>query len=337
MPIELPGNFRIVCVDALAPKLRGIFDELLPAGSFASSDDGILETLAADAGAFLTRGRPVTGELIQKAKPLAGIQVLGRYPDRVDLEAARARGVPVATMPHGGAMAVADHTMALLLALARKIVPGHLGVVAAEHEGLGKTPALTSEWNFAFNWLGFPDVTEINRKTIGLIGLGEIGREVARRAQGFDMPVLYFQRRRLDPSWEEKLSVRYAELEDLLPRADIVSLHAPHTEETASLLDARRIGLMKPSAFLVNTSRGGLVDEGALAESLENGTIAGAALDVFVEEPLPRHHPFTRLPNVVLAPHTGGGSGGGQKLLIRQAIENVARMARGEQPENLVE
>lgn len=232
-------------------------------------------------------------------------------------------------------MAVADHTMALLLALARKIVPGHRGVVEAKHEALGKTPAPTSEWSFAFNWLGFPDVVEINRKTMGLVGFGEIGREVARRARGFDMPVLYHQRTRLPPEWEQKLEARFAPLDELLERSDVVSLHAPHTDETASLVDARRLALMKPSAFLVNTSRGGLVDEGALAKALESGAIAGAALDVFVEEPLPRDHPFTKLPNVVLAPHTGGGSGGGQKLLIRQALENVARMARGEEPDNL--
>ena len=174
-------------------------------------------------------------------------------------------------------------------------------------------------------------MAEINRKTLGLIGFGEIGMEVARRARGFDMEVLYYRRRPLPAVWEERLGVRRADLEELLETSDFVSLHAPHTPETEKLLNQERLTLMKPSAVLVNTSRGGLVDEDALARALSERRVAGAALDVFIEEPLPKDHAFNNLENVVLSPHTGGGSGGGQKLLIHQVLENVARFrTRGE-------
>jgi phosphoglycerate dehydrogenase-like enzyme len=261
---------------------------------------------------------------------------MGRFPDRVDLVAAEKAGVPVAVMPHGGAIAVAEHTMALMLAVVRKIIPGHAGVVDGGYQTRGLEPAPTTEWQFAFNWLGFKDVVELRGKTLGLVGLGEIGREVARRAKSFDMSILYHQRRRIPERYEQILGVRKVPLEELLRDSDIVSLHAPHTPETEKILDRRRLALMKPTALLINTARGGLVDEKALVERLERRRLAGAGLDVFVEEPLPFDHPLIDLDNVVLAPHTGGGSGGGQKKLIGQVIENIARVVKGEAPINQV-
>ena len=337
--LDIPLN--VVCVDPLAPKLQRLFKQELPEERFAcpsgSSAAELLE-VANDADVLLTRGRAIGADLIEKTRGRVKlVHVLGRHPLSVDLPAALDAGITVATMPHGGAMAVADHTMALLLAVVRKIVPGHLGVLSGAYEKLEREPQLTTEWNFAFNWLGFPDVVEINRKTLGLIGFGEIGMEVARRARGFDMEVLYHRRRPLPGVWEERLGVRRADLEELLETSDFVSLHAPHTPETEKLLNQERLTLMKPSAVLVNTSRGALVDEDALARALSDRRIAGAALDVFIEEPLPKDHAFNNLENVVLSPHTGGGSGGGQKLLIHQVLENVARFARGEKPLNLVE
>ena len=229
---------------------------------------------------LLTRGRAVGADLIEKARGrLRLVHVLGRHPLQVDLAAARTAGVTVATMPHGGAMAVADHTMALLLAVARKIVPGHLGVASGAYEALGREPQPTSEWSFAFNWLGFPNVVEIHGKTLGLVGFGEIGMEVARRALGFDMEVLYYRRHPISEVWEKKLGVRRAPLEALLETFDVVSLHAPHTPETEKLLNRDRLAHMKPSSILVNTSRGALVDEEALAVALAEDRIAGAGLD----------------------------------------------------------
>ncbi|MGH9319993.1 MAG: 2-hydroxyacid dehydrogenase [Vicinamibacteria bacterium] len=337
---SFPAGFRIVVADPLPPRMEALFRSLGRADLFAwptgDSEEELFHCVR-DAKVLLARRREISGEVFSAAPELRLVHVLGRYPDRVDLKAARRRDVIVATRPHGGAMAVADHTMALLLAVARKIVAGHQGVVHGDYEGAGKSPEKTSEWSFAFNWLSFPDVVEINGKTLGIVGLGEIGREVARRARGFDMKVLYHQRRPLALEWEKRLEVQGASLEALLETSDFVSLHAPHTSETESVLNADRISRMKPTAIVVNTARGGLVDEQALVRALQDGRIAGAGLDVFHFEPLPKNDPLIRLPNVVLSPHLGGGSSGGQKLFLRQVLENVARFARGEQPEGAVE
>jgi phosphoglycerate dehydrogenase-like enzyme len=289
------------------------------------------------AQALVTRHRSITAELMAKVgNPLKLIQVMGRLPDRVDLGAARKLGIPVAVMPHGGAIAVAEHTMALMLSLARVLLPGHLGVVEGRYRERGLSPEITSEWNFAFNWLGFGNVTELRGKTLGLVGLGEIGREVARRAKSFDMVILYYQRHRIPERYEDLLGVRKVPIEDLLRESDFVSLHAPHTQATEHLLNAAKLALMKPTACLVNTARGGLIDEDALVDCLRGGKLAGAGLDVFREEPLPENHPLTGLDNVVLAPHVGGGSGGGQRKLIGQVLENIARVAEGGKPINEV-
>jgi phosphoglycerate dehydrogenase-like enzyme len=226
--------------------------------------------------------------------------------------------------------------MALMLALTRKLLEGHQGVVAGKYRERQLDPALTSEYRFAFNWLGFPDVTELGGKTLGLVGLGEIGREVARRARAFDMSLLYHQRHRIPEEFEQMLGVRKVALELLLQESDVVSLHIPHTPESECLIDRRRLGLMKSSAFLINTARGGLIEEEALVQSLREGKLAGAGLDVFREEPLPADHPLLKLDNVILAPHTGGGSGGGQRTHISQVLENIGRVARGIAPEHLV-
>jgi phosphoglycerate dehydrogenase-like enzyme len=334
--------FRIVVVDPLPERFSELFRVQLPPERFSfdcpeSADSEELSALVRGARALVTRHHFVDSELIAEAgETLQLIQVMGRFPDRVDLAAAEKAGVPVAVMPHGGAIAVAEHTLALMLALVRKIVPGHTGVVDGGYQTRDLEPTPTTEWQFAFNWLGFKDVIELRGKTLGLIGLGEIGREVARRAKSFDMTILYHQRRRIPARYEQILGVRKARMEELLRDSDIVSLHAPHTAETENILSRRRLELMKPTALVINTARGGLVDEEALVERLEKRKLAGAGLDVFVEEPLPFDHPLIGLDNVVLAPHTGGGSGGGQKKLIGQVIENIARVEKGEAPINQV-
>jgi phosphoglycerate dehydrogenase-like enzyme len=226
--------------------------------------------------------------------------------------------------------------MALMLALARRVIPGHQGVFDASYRKRGLEPATTSEWHFSFNWLGFSDVSELSGKTLGLVGLGEIGREVARRARAFDMQILYHQRHPIPEPYERLLAASHVPLERLLRESDFISLHIPHTPETERLLDAKNLALMKPTAYLINTARGGVVDEKALVENLRQRKLAGAGLDVFVEEPLPADHPFLGLDNVVLAPHTGGGSGGGHRKNIAEIINNIARAARGERPRNLV-
>jgi phosphoglycerate dehydrogenase-like enzyme len=252
------------------------------------------------------------------------------------MDSARAAGVPVSFMPHRGAIAVAEHTLALLMGLMRKLVPGHLGAAGAEYLQRDIEPIRTSERVIAFNWLGFTDVQQLFGKTVGLVGLGDIGLEVARRVRAFDMEVLYTKRQRLSPEYEEMLDVRYAALDELLDRSDVVSLHVPQTDETTGLMGADAFSRMKATAVLVNTARGGLVDEDALVEALRSGSIAGAGLDVFVDEPLPVGHELTNLDNVLLSPHLGGGTGGGQKGLVADIRANIDRVRTGESPLHVV-
>ncbi len=331
----LASAFQIVVADPLNSRMRALFDASLPPSGFQihhpeTDAEEALRRLVPGAHAIVTRHRFLGADLLDEGPTLRLVQVQGRGAYRVDLEAARERGIGVAVMPSRGAIAVAEHTIALMLALARKTVAGHRETASGAYRELGVEPVETSETVIAFNWLRYGDVAELYGKTLGLIGFGEIGQEVARRARAFDMTTLYHQRRRLPESYEAELGVRPAELEELLSESDWVSLHAPHTPETERLLDDKRLALMKPTAFLINTARGGLVDEGALARCLAERRIAGAGLDVFVKEPLPAGHPLVALASVVLSPHLGGGAGGGQRRHVDEVVQNVLRFERGE-------
>jgi lactate dehydrogenase-like 2-hydroxyacid dehydrogenase len=172
-------------------------------------------------------------------------------------------------------------------------------------------------------------------KRLGILGMGRIGQAVARRARGFGMEILYHNRsRKVDA--EEELGARYLELEDLLRESDFISIHTPLTEETRHLIGAEELGRMKPEAVLVNTSRGPVVDEGALAAALESGRIFAAGLDVYEEEP--KVHPkLLELENVVLAPHIGSASMETRDRMATLAAENLRAVLQGEQPKTPVE
>jgi phosphoglycerate dehydrogenase-like enzyme len=165
-----------------------------------------------------------------------------------------------------------------------------------------------------------------------LVGLGEIGLEVARRALAFGTRVLYTKRRRLGPALEARLGVDYRSLAELLPEVDVLSLHAPHTPETEGMIGAAELARLRPGAVLVNTARGGLVDQDALARALRAGRLAGAGLDVFSEEPLPYDSQLRGLDNVVLTPHAAAVRPEADTRAFAGLIENVARVARGEAP-----
>ena len=316
---ERPPDF----VHQMATQALSGFDLRIP----DSNAPAAVESAIRDTDVLIARKRPVGGRELDAAKPSLVIS-LGRNPIPVSLRAARSRGVPVNAIPHPGAIAVADHTLGLLLAVARRIVEGHDGVRAGAYRERGLEPAVTTERLFAFNWLGRKDAFILDGLELGLVGFGAIGQEVARRAAGFGMRVRYYQRRPLPAAWNRRLGVEPApSLETLLENADVLSLHLPHTPETENMLDGPALDRMKPGAILVNTARGGHVDEAALAERLENGRLGGAGLDVFREEPLPVGHPFVDTPRLVLAPHTGGAGAGGQRELfvrVAAAIRNHA-------------
>ena len=315
-----PEAVRRVAADALAE-----FDLRLPEDDSRAA----VEAALPGADALIARRRPLGARELRLAGRPRLVVSLGRNPTAVRERAVRAAGAALAAVPHPGAAAVADHALALLLAVARRVVEGDRGVRAGDYRRLSLEPKATTERSFAFHWLrgdgqAFPEPFVLDGRTLGLVGFGAIGQEVARRALGFGMRVRYFMRRPLPAGWNRRLRAEPApSLDALLAGSDIVSLHLPHTEETENLLDAAALDRMKPGAVLVNTARGGLVDESALAERLRDGRLAGAGLDVFREEPLPAGHPLADAPRAVLAPHTGGAGAGGQRELFARAANAV--------------
>ena len=272
---------------------------------------------------IITALAPVSAEHLAAAPDLALVQCASHGFDYVDVDAARARGVKVANIGSSGAESqnVAEQTFALMLALAKQLIPAHTALVEADWA----LPRLQRS------------LTELSGKTLGIVGLGNIGQEVARRAVAFDMSVVYAGRRRLPEETEARLGgALHVPLDELLRTADYVSLHAPLTDETRNLLDAGRLALLKPTAFVVNTARGALIDQDALADALEKGALAGAGIDVFDPEPPTPALRLLRAPNVVLSPHVGGVT---RETLIRialAAVQNVTGYLAGGEPKDVV-
>ena len=330
----------VVHLQDLPDWIRDSFDASLREAGFDAMwagdvDDAALPGVAAAAEVLLTSRRRVGPQLL-RVPGVRLIQVTGRAPWAVDWAAAHEAGVPVSVLPHGGAIAVAEQAMALMLGLYRMMVEGHQGTIDAGYQARGIEPTRTSERTISFNWLGFDSIRELSGRRLGLVGLGDIGLEVARRARAFDMDVVYFKRTPLPSAYEAMAGVRAVSFNELLETSDVVSLHAPHTDETENLIDATALAAMKTDAILVNTARGGLVDENALVAALRSGGIAGAGLDAFIDEPLPAQHALTGCPNVLLSPHVGGGGGGDQRGMIRGVVENLQRLEAGETPLGLV-
>jgi glyoxylate reductase len=279
------------------------------------SDDAALAPLLERADALFTYGHmPTDGALMDHMPRLKIISNFGVGVDHIDLEAARQRGIPVGNTPGVLDGATADLTFALLLAAARNIVVG---------DRYARSAAFTHY---------DPRILmgrEVHDATLGIVGMGKIGRQVARRASGFDMSVLYYNRRR-DPQAEAELGVTYATLSELLGRADFVTLNVPLTSETRGLIGRDELAQMKPNAILVNAARGGVVDHTALLLALEQGQIAGAALDVTEPEPLPRDHPLLRMDNVIILPHLGSATMETRQRMAELSVANLLAGLRGD-------
>jgi phosphoglycerate dehydrogenase-like enzyme len=308
---------------------------LLPETGFtvtASAPDASAPSteLLAAADALVTRAQPVTAEILAASPNVKIVQKYGGRPDRLDLDAARNAGVAVAVMPLCGCIAVAELAMTLILALSKQLIEAHRTTVTGAYRELGLEPTPSNQRVHAFQWMKLPNLQEVRGQTLGLIGFGEIGTEVAKRARAFDMKIVYYKREPLPAAIETMLGVSAASLDDLLRESDFVSLHVPHGEDTDRLIGARELALMKPTASLVNTCRGPVVDEEALIAALGDGTIASAGLDVFTLEPLQHDSALTRLDNVILTPHIGGGTGGAREKQMRDVLANVVRFAIGE-------
>ncbi len=262
----------------------------------------------------------IDAPLLAKAAQLKMIANFGVGYNNIDVEAATALGIMVSNTPDVLTDATADLTMALILGIGRRVVE------ADRHTRDGKF-----RFWAPFYFLGH----EVSGKTLGIVGLGRIGRAVARRAAGFDMNIVYYHRRPLAPDEAERLGVRYMALNDLLETADFISLHVPLTSETRHLIGAGELSCMKSSAFLINTARGPVVDETALVEALQRGRIAGAGLDVYEHEPALTPG-LTDLPNAVLLPHVGSATMETRRRMADLAVDNLLIGLTGQVPPNCI-
>jgi lactate dehydrogenase-like 2-hydroxyacid dehydrogenase len=278
----------------------------------------------------------LSGEAIRSAPGLRFIQKHGVNCKNIDVAAAKERGIPVATLPLFRNAAVAEHAMALMLACGRQIIPGQRAVENAVYRDLGVSPIRTSQREIRGNWAKISDVIELMGSSVGIIGLGDIGMEIARRCRAFGMEVFYHQRVSHAPDVERAYEATYLPFHDLLKKVDYLTLILPHTPQTERMIGAAELAMMKPTATLINVARGGIVDEPALVDALSRGVIARAGLDVYYEEPLPESSPLLRLPNVVLTPHLGGGSYRNRKRDYATGLENILRFFRGERPNGVV-
>ena len=308
--------------DAVELRLKELFDtELNP------SDEAFTAAQLADAVSradvlVSTVTDQVDGQVLSKAgEQFKMIAQFGAGVDNIDVQSANERGITVTNTPGVLTDDTADVTMALILAVPRRM---HEGIELME---AGKFDGWAPTWMMGRRLAG---------KRLGIIGMGRIGQAVARRAKAFGLQIHYHNRKKVSHLIEEELDATYWDsLDQMLSRMDIVSVNCPHTPATFHLLNARRLELMKPDAFIVNTARGEVIDEGALADALKNGRLAGAGLDVFEREPAVNPD-LVGLPNVILLPHMGSATVEGRNEMGEKVIINIKTFADGHRPPDRV-
>jgi phosphoglycerate dehydrogenase-like enzyme len=256
-------------------------------------------------------------EVMRAAAPCLLVQQPSVGYQHLDVDAAARLGIPVANVAGANSIGVAEHTIMMTLVLLKKLM-------------MQNDKTKDAQW--AQDEMATYGVFELYGKTLGIVGMGRIGQEVALRARPFNCSIVYYDINTLPPEREVELGVASRSLEALLAEADIVTLHAPLTPETENMLSAERIAMMKPGAVLVNVARGGLVDEQALANALGEGRLAGAAVDVFSAEPLREDNPLLSAPNTVLTPHTAGATNEARLRIFGVAMDNVAGVVEGKIP-----
>lgn len=289
-----------------------------------SAEEDALLALAPEAEAVLCYKAALPASVIHAAGKLRYIQKHGLNCKNIDAQAARERGIPVGTQSLMRNATVAEQALTLMLCCERKTILGQKAVEAGVYRGMGLEPVATSQWNIRPNWPEIEGVAELFGKSVGVIGLGDIGMDIARRCLAFDMEIFYYQRTRHLAQVEAEYQATYLPFDDLLERVDYLVLVLPHTEESEGMIGAAELARMKKTATLINVGRGALVDEAALARALKEGAIAMAGLDVYRYEPLPADSPLIGLPNAVLLPHTGGGSNRQWDVDIPKSLGRIA-------------
>ncbi len=321
-----PRNPKVIVTRRLPAGTEARLIELFDA-ELNETDRPMDQAALADAAARCDILVPTVTDEIDAAVIAAGkgrlrlIANFGNGVDHIDLPAARAAGIIVTNTPGVLTEDTADMTMALILSVPRRLAEGEKLIRSGQWQG----------WS--------PDAMlghRITGKRLGIIGMGRIGQAVASRARAFNLSIAYHNRRRLPAVVEAELGAVYEpDLDRLLMNSDIISIHCPHTPETENLIDRRRVGLFPPHAYLINTARGEIIDEAALLESLEQGLIAGAGLDVFAHEPAIDPH-LLSLQNVVLLPHMGSATFEGRAATGERVIASIRQWIDGDRPRDQV-
>ncbi|MDE1828795.1 MAG: D-glycerate dehydrogenase [Thaumarchaeota archaeon] len=260
----------------------------------------------------------IDADIVKAGTKLKAISTFSVGYDHIDVNSASQRGIVVSYTPEVLTRATADLTLALMLDLFRRINEGDRIIRQ------GKWKTILGPYEF----LG----SDLHGKTLGIFGMGRIGMAVAKRARGFEMNVLYHNRKRISAQMEKRLNVKYVSLEELFRRSDVVSIHAPHTPKTHEIVNLKLIKKMKRTSFLVNTARGKIINEKDLVTALKRKIISGAALDVFGGEPIDNSNPLTRLSNVVITPHIGSATIETRRKMAEIAVQNLVLSLSGKKP-----
>jgi phosphoglycerate dehydrogenase-like enzyme len=308
--IEMPPD---ILEQARQMKPQGFAMEMLPPRATAADIAGAMRNAEYLLG-FL---RYLPDEAYLEAKRLKLIQVLSAGYDMVNIEGARKARIPICSNGGANSVAVGEHAIMLMLAVYRKLIAFHQNVAAGRwHRGIPRTV----------------DMYEIEGKTVGIVGLGNIGQQVARRIKAFDARVIYYDAFRRSREEEDRLGVEYVPLNTLLETSDIVSLHVPLNDDTRHMIAGKELARMKPKAVLINTCRGEVVDEPALIKALQEGRILAAGLDTQEKEPADPDNPLLKLPNVTLTPHSAGPTVDSYRKRFGNGYANIQRVANGQAP-----
>ena len=313
---------KVVFLHGLRPEIVDVITQYTPDGwttelATAATPIDEQKAMVADADFLLVYGARLHDDVLRAAENARLVQLLAAGYDSMNLPLMAALEVPCANNGGANSWAVADHALLLMLALYKQLMP----VEPATREGRWNAPITGS------------NTFEMADKLVGVLGIGNIGRQVARRVQGFDAQVQYYDPYPLDEERERELDVRRVSLDELFRTSDIVTCHAPLTPQTRHIVNRERLALMKPTAVLINTARGPVVDEAALIEALQNGVIAGAGLDVFEQEPVDPDNPLLRMNNVVVTPHMAGTTWNTWFRRAQFGYENMQRVWNGEAPQ----
>lgn len=299
--------------DVTATKLRALLPDGFTLDHGTARGDAHMMEIIADTDFAIAGQVGVSSDVFGAAKRLKLLHKWGVGYDNLDLEAARRCGIKVARTTGSNALAVAEFTMGLLFSVMRHVSYGHMHMQRGVWVG-GRLPR---------------DNFLVSGKTVGIVGFGAIGSTVAKLLQGFGCNILYSKQTRLSAQEEARLGVTYASFDEIIERADIITLHCPLTPQTTNLFNADVFRRMKKTAVLINVARGGVVDEDALVEALKQGEIHAAAADVFAIEPLPADSSMIGLDNLVLTPHLAAGAAETFTSTVRHMFRNMQLVAAG--------